>query len=111
MPLLGTLPENVVSGLEAMGYHAVWFENASAERLHTLVRHNWPVITLLQAEDLPDGVAGLHAVVVTGLAGGQISFLDPMQTEPTVMLEPDFLEAWDNLDNQGIVIWIQPTPE
>lgn len=106
VPLLGTPPENVVSALEEMGYHALWFENATAERLHALIEHQWPVIALLQASDLPDGVAGLHAVVITSLADDQIAFLDPMQTSPTNMPETEFLQAWRNLDSQGIVVWV-----
>ena len=30
---LGTNPESAITGLESMGYHALWFENATLERL------------------------------------------------------------------------------
>lgn len=111
VPLIGTLPENVIGALQKMGYHALWFENATAERLFRLSEHDWPVIALLLAQDLPNGIAGMHAVVVSGLNDQQITFLDPMQTEATVMSTLDFLQAWDNLDNQGIVVWVQVASE
>lgn len=91
VPLLGTQPENVIGALQQMGYHALWFENATEERLFRLSEHDWPVIALLLAQDLPTGVAGMHAVVVIALNDQQITFLDPMQTEATVMSTPDFL--------------------
>lgn len=42
--LLGTLPENVVNGLEQLGYRGFWFENATPDRLSNLLEHGWPVI-------------------------------------------------------------------
>jgi len=106
VPLLGTLPENVASSLEGMGYHALWFENAALDRMRALLDHGWPIITLLRAADLPHGTAGLHAVVVIGLVGGEITFLDPAQTYKTTMKESDFVQAWSKLDHQGIVVWV-----
>ena len=106
IPLLGTLPENVISGLQAMNYHAIWFENATLDRLRALLDHGWPIITFLRAADLPHGAAGLHAVVVIGLAGGEITFLDPVQTYKTTMKESDFVQTWSKLDHQGIVVWV-----
>lgn len=41
---LGTNPESAIAGLESMGYHALWFENATLERLIDLLGHDWPVI-------------------------------------------------------------------
>ncbi len=106
VPLLGTLPENVVSGLEEMGYHALWFENASLDRMRALFDHGWPIIALLRAADSPHDTAGLHAVVVTGLAGEEITFLDPARTSQTTMRESHFIQAWSKLDHQGIVVWV-----
>jgi len=89
-----------------MGYHALWFENAALDRMRALLDHGWPIITLLRAADLPHGTAGLHAVVVIGLVGGEITFLDPAQTYKTTMKESDFVQAWSKLDHQGIVVWV-----
>jgi ABC-type bacteriocin/lantibiotic exporter with double-glycine peptidase domain len=47
VPLLGTLPDHVVSGLETMGYRSLWFENATVDRLRALLNHQWPIITPL----------------------------------------------------------------
>jgi len=105
IPLLGTLPENAVSSLEEMGYHALWFENATLERLHFLLDHGWPIVSFLRAADLPYGTAGLHAIVIIGLANEEITFLDPAQTSKTTMKESDFVQAWAELDQQGIVVW------
>ena len=107
IPLLGTLPEHVVSSLEGMGYHALWFENATVDRLRALLDHGWPIIALLRAVDLPQGTAGLHAVVVIGVASVEITFLDPTQSCPTTMEEFDFVQAWSKLDHQGIVVWVE----
>lgn len=106
VPLLGTLPENVVSGLEETGYHALWFENATLDRMRALFDHGWPIIALLRAADSPHDTAGLHAVVVTGLAGEEITFLDPARTSQTTMRESHFIQAWSKLDHQGIVVWV-----
>ena len=32
-PFLGTPPEKVVAGLQNLGYHGLWFENATMDRL------------------------------------------------------------------------------
>ncbi|MEZ4673997.1 MAG: C39 family peptidase [Caldilineaceae bacterium] len=107
VPLLGTLPENMISGLEAMGYRVLWFENATIDRLRALLEHKWPIITLVQATDLPHGTAGLHAVVVIGMSEGEIAFLDPVLKDVMFMSLPNFERAWSNLGHQGIVIWHQ----
>ena len=106
VPLLGTLPENVVSGLDEMGYHALWFESATVARLAAILDHGWPVITLLRASDLPHGTAGLHAVVVIALEDDEITLLDPTLDRVTLMSQSDFVQSWANLDQQGIVIWL-----
>ena len=36
----GTNPESAITGLESMGYHALWFENATRERLVDLLSQN-----------------------------------------------------------------------
>jgi len=76
VPLWGTRPEAVVTGLESLGYHGLWFENANLERLVDLLSHGWPVIVFLRASDLPHGRAGLHAVVVVGIEGESVICLD-----------------------------------
>lgn len=61
-PLRGTLPERAVEGVQQLGYHALWFENADLARLQDLINHDWPVIVFLPARDLPGGGTGLHGV-------------------------------------------------
>ncbi|MBI4672633.1 MAG: C39 family peptidase [Chloroflexi bacterium] len=78
VPPWGTRPENVVAGLENLGYHALWFENATLERLLELLARDWPVIVFLRAGDLPHGRAGLHSVVIVGIEGEQVVCLDPV---------------------------------
>jgi ABC-type bacteriocin/lantibiotic exporter with double-glycine peptidase domain len=105
VPFLGTLPENVISGIEQLGFHALWFENASLERLLNLLALDWPVIIFLRAADLPHELAGLHAVVVVGIADEQVACLDPNLDHELVLPLTTFLQIWTNLGQQGLVVW------
>lgn len=105
IPPLGTQPDNVVSGLERIGYHALWFENGTIERLLELLAVNWPIIVFLRAQDLPHGRAGLHAVVIIGIENNQVITHDPSQTEPLHLELNRFAKMWANLGHQGMVIW------
>jgi len=104
--LLGTLPENVVDGLEQLGYRGFWFENATLERLSNLLEHGWPVIVFVRAADLPHGASGLHAVVVVEIRNEQMICLDPALDYELLLDMPTFLLAWSKLGYQGLVVWI-----
>lgn len=106
VPLLGTLPENVVSGVESLGYRALWFEGAIVDRLSKLLDQEWPVIIFLRSANLPYGIAGLHAVVVVEITERGVTYLDPTLSDEYFLDIPDFLAAWLPLGNQGIVIWM-----
>lgn len=106
VPLLGTLPENVVSGIESLGYRALWFEGATLDRLSKLLDQEWPIIVFLRSANLPYGVAGLHAVVVIEVTETSVSYLDPTLSYEYSLEISDFLIAWSPLGNQGIVIWM-----
>lgn len=103
---IGTLPENVVDGLEQLGYRSRWFENATLEHLQDLLAHNWPVIAFLRASELPHGVAGLHAVVVVEIQKERVTCLDPSLDHGLLLDSPVFLRAWAGFGNQGLVVWI-----
>ena len=105
-PGLGTQPESAVAGLEGLGYHALWFENATLERLLELLRHGWPVIVFLRAVDLPHGRAGLHAVVLVGIESENAICLDPALDHALIFDLSSFLKAWSNLGHQGLVVWV-----
>lgn len=102
----GTRPESVVAGLEGLGYHALWFENATLERLFDLLAHGWPVIAFLRAADLPHGRAGLHAVVIVGIEGERVTYLDPNLDHQFSLELSSFLKAWSSLGYQGLVVWV-----
>ncbi len=105
MPVWGTRPENVVAGLEEMGYHALWFENAALERLLDLLDNGWPVIVFLRAADLPHGRTGLHAVVVIGIEGEQVIYLDPNLDDEQRLELSSFMKAWSSMGHQGLAVW------
>ncbi len=105
IPFLGTSPTDAVEGLEELGYRAIWFENATLERLIDLLEEEWPVIVFLRATDLPHGRAGLHAVVVSGLEGGQVMCVDPAIGQELHLTISNFVQAWSALGNQGMVVW------
>jgi len=48
IPFLGTQPDNVVSGLEKLGFHALWFENATMQRILDILAEEWPLIAFLR---------------------------------------------------------------
>lgn len=106
VPVWGTRPEAAIAGLENLGYHGLWFENASLERLLDLLDHGWPVIAFLRAADLPHGHAGLHAIVVVGFESGDVICLDPTIEEELHLEISLFLDAWSGLGNQGMVVWV-----
>ena len=106
LPVWGTTPSAAVEGLERMGYRALWFENASLERLLHFLEQDWPVIVFLPAADLPHGRAGLHAVVVAALESAEIVCADPALGTQVRLSLSDFLRAWPALDNQGMVVWV-----
>jgi uncharacterized protein YvpB len=89
-----------------MGYHALWFEGATIERLRRLLDQTWPVIVFLRAANLPHGTAGLHAVVVVEITAKHITCRDPGLTHELALELTGFLEAWSPLGQQGIVIWM-----
>lgn len=103
---LGTNPESTITGLESMGYHALWFENATLERLIDLLGHDWPVIVFLRAANLPHGRAGLHAVVLIAINYEQVICLDPSLDQPLALELGTFLNAWRILGSQGLVVWV-----
>lgn len=105
MPLRGTLPERAVEGVQELGYHALWFENADLVRLQDLINHDWPVIVFLRARDLPGGITGLHGVVVIDVAPKGVTVLDPQAGKRYTLGQGSFLSAWRALDAQGMVIW------
>lgn len=106
VPLLGTRPESVIVGLESLGYHALWFENATVERLLELFANDLPVIVFLRAADLPYGRAGVHAAVVVDIEGDQVTCLDPALDHAERLGLPPFLKAWSSLGQQGLVVWV-----
>jgi ABC-type bacteriocin/lantibiotic exporter with double-glycine peptidase domain len=105
LPGTGTLPEDAVSGIESLGYNALWFEDANIERLMSLTDNQWPVIIFLYAGDLPYGRSGLHAVVISNIKNGRVKYIDPSLSKEMTLDLKVFLKAWAVLDNQGIVIW------
>ncbi len=106
VPFLGTPPENVVAGLQNLGYHGLCFENATMDRLRHLLGHDWPVIVFLRAADLPHGRAGLHAVVVVSIESQSVICQDPSLGHSNLRLTmSSFLRAWSALDHQGLVVW------
>jgi len=105
IPFLGTQPDNIVSGLETLGFHALWFENATIERVLEILDANWPLIAFVRAQDLPHGRAGIHAVVIIGMENDTIICLDPTLTETLHVNQSSFMSLWGNLGRQGVAIW------
>lgn len=104
-PLLGTQAENAVSGLEQLGYRALWFQNATLEKLLSLLAADWPVIIFVYAADLPHGLGGIHALVVIGIEDEKVLCLDPELSRDLSIEMAEFQRIWAGLDNQGLVIW------
>ncbi len=105
-PHRGTLPERAVEGVQQLGYHALWFENADLSRLQDLIDHDWPVIVFLRSRDLPNGGRGLHGLVVVGVETDTVVVLDPQSVRRYAMTTRQFLSAWKALDTQGMVVWL-----
>lgn len=106
IPLVGTSPEAAIEGLEQLGYRALWFENATLERLTSLLGQNWPVITFLRAIDLPHGKSGLHAIILCEIEREQVVTIDPALGKEFRMPLNTFLSIWAKLGNQGMVVWL-----
>ena len=100
-----TLPERAVEGVQQLGYHALWFENADLTRLDDLINHDWPVIVFLRARDLPGGGSGLHGVVVVGVTEDGTAVIDPQAGKRYTIDQKQFLIACRALGAQGMVIW------
>jgi predicted double-glycine peptidase len=104
--LRGTQPEKAVEGVQQLGYHALWFENADLSRLQDLIEHDWPVIVFLRARDLPAGGHGLHGVIVIGVEDDNVIIADPRSNSRFPLARKQFLSAWAALDAQGMVVWL-----
>jgi ABC-type bacteriocin/lantibiotic exporter with double-glycine peptidase domain len=104
-PYVGTLVDNVITGLETIGFHAKWFENASIAELKQLLNGNWPVIVFLQAKDLQSDGRGYHALVIYGIESGRIFCHDPLWDKSRIFRIPAFRTTWAKTDYQGLVIW------
>jgi len=105
VPFRGTRPEKAVEGVQQLGHHTLWFENADLSRLQDLIAHDWPVIVFLRARDLPAKGHGLHGVVVIGVENDTVIVADPQSNRRYLLAHQKFLSAWQALDAQGMVIW------
>ena len=105
IPLVGTTPEQAKIGLESAGYHVLWFEYATVEKLSQLLANNWPVILFFHAKDLPHGQGGFHASVLVQITKRSLVLLDPVLTTEIKLSRETFQRIWSNLDCQGMVIW------
>ena len=105
VPLVGTLPENVIPVLEEWGHNIRWFERGSIEQLTKLLAQNFPVILFVRAADLPQKGTSLHALVLVQMDSRSVVLLDPTQKKELRLSIKRFIHIWTNFGNEGIVIW------
>ncbi len=107
----GTNLEEAAESVEAFGFKAIELEEASLAELVEFLDKNLPVIAVVDAEYLPYGKIGLHAIVVNGIEGNRISFIDPALGKEFSLPLLAFFKAWDARGRCGLVIYRKLTPK
>ncbi len=104
----GTNLEEAAEGVEAFRFKGIVLEEAGLNELVEYLDKNMPVIAVVDAEYLPYGKIGLHAVVVNGLEGNRISFIDPALGKELSLPLLLFFKAWHARGCSGLVIYPKP---
>jgi ABC-type bacteriocin/lantibiotic exporter with double-glycine peptidase domain len=101
---LGTTVNGALAALDVLECEAVYFDRGGLDDLAAYLGDDRPVIALLRLEALASGVRGAHAVVVCGLVGEGVAFLDPSSGTVAHLSPDDFLRAWWRHGGEGIVV-------
>lgn len=101
----GTRFDLAAKYVRALGFEITHFKNGGLHDLFEYLAQAQPVIVALGAEHLPyanDRTA--HAVVVNGLAGDEVIFIDPALGKETRLTSATFFRAWTARGCAGLVL-------
>ncbi len=101
----GTRFDLAAKYVRALGFAITHFKNGGLHDLFEYLAQGQPVIVALGAEHLPyanDRTA--HAVVVNGLAGDEVIFIDPALGKETRLTSLMFFRAWTARGCAGLVL-------
>lgn len=101
----GTRFDLAAKYIRALGFAVTHFKNGGLHDLFEYLAQRQPVIVALGAEHLPyasDRTA--HAVVVNGLAGDEIIFIDPALGKELHLDSLTFFRAWAARGRAGLAV-------
>ncbi len=91
--IVGTLPEQMIHGLETFGVHAKIANQLSFNKLKRGLKAGKKYILLIQSDD------DAHWVILADINGNQVTLMDPWNeyTDYQVLSRKEFLKAWDTV--------------
>jgi len=105
-PGFGT-PISNITNLRTRQIDVIYQLNGSLPTIQQWLERNIPVITYVEAGELPHwpGVRAQHAVLMVGIDEQTVKLSDPGLIQgPTTVSIGDFLLAWDEMENRYAVI-------
>ena len=103
--LAGTTVANAAHGAHALGFGATTVSASTLDDLLHYLDRNEPPVVLLGLEHLPYGDHGTHAVVVCGLDGNQVTYVDPASGREMQLSAMAFLRSWRSRQAIGLVLY------
>ena len=98
-----TLTE-AAAGAESLGLTVLYISHGTLDMMIDWLQRNVPVIVGLAADELAHGATGGHAVVVCGIEGAHVLFLDPMLGAECRLDLVTFMRAWRRRNNRALAV-------
>lgn len=103
--LRGARFDDVVTFIESIGFEITRIKEGGLNDLFEHLAENKPVIVALGAEHLPNSKTRVtHAVVICGLEGSEVIFIDPVTGKEVKLDSLSFYKAWTARGRSGLVI-------
>jgi len=97
--------EHAAKFIRSLGLESTHFKNGGLHDLFDYLAANQPIIAALGAEHLPyAGDRTSHAVVICGLEGDEVVFIDPALGKEIRLDSMTFYKAWTSRGRSGLVI-------
>jgi ATP-binding cassette subfamily B protein len=97
--------EHAVKFIRSLGFEVTHLKEGGMHDLFDHVAANQPIIVALGAEHLPyAGDRTSHAVVVCGLEGDKVIFIDPALGKEVQLDSMTFYKAWTSRGRSGLVV-------
>ena len=105
---LGCTVQDLVTGAQALGIHAVLLPVASEPAAVAALSNEVPFVAMIDLASLYSRgpLFQWHFVVPLGLAQDAVTFQDPADGPARQVKRDDFLAAWATAGYRGVRVWI-----